>query len=127
MSPVNDAFLTDLNDFARRFTCCDMKRAEWTHEAHLAVGVWHVDRYGAEGALARLRTGIRALNESFGNRNTAADGYHETITAAYVRLITDFLNRGPAALRLEERVVLLVADERKDEVCRHIARLGLCE
>ena len=46
------------------------------------MGAWHVDRYGSADALVRLRHAISRLNESFGNRNTATDGYHETITAA---------------------------------------------
>jgi hypothetical protein len=101
-------FLANLDEFAARFCACEMTRAEWTHEAHLAMGAWHVDRYGAEEALIRLRTGIRSLNESFGNKNTAADGYHETITAAYVRLIGDFLGQCPANLSIEERASLLL-------------------
>ena len=120
-SAVSNSFLSDLNEFCRRFTVCDMKRAEWTHEAHLAVGAWHVDRYGSDAALARLRVGIRALNESFGNRNTASDGYHETITAAYVHLLSDFLGRCPAGLPLEARVVLLLRSPlaRKDVLLRY--------
>ena len=101
-------FVADPDAFAARFSSRQMARVEWTHEAHLAMGAWHVDRYGAPEALTRLRTGIRALNESFGNRNTATDGYHETITAAYVQLIADFLKRCPPELPIGERVSLLL-------------------
>lgn len=80
-----------IDAFARRFQARDVSRAEWTHEAHLAVGLWHVARFGAGEALARLRTGIRALNETNGVANTATGGYHETITHAYVILIDAFL------------------------------------
>jgi len=48
------------------------------------------------------------LNESFGNKNTASDGYHETITAAYVHLISDFVRRCPAGATLEDQVALLL-------------------
>jgi hypothetical protein len=41
--------------------------------------------------MLRLRSGIRALNESNGVANTATGGYHETITGAYVRLLHGFL------------------------------------
>ena len=40
-----------IEDLARRFQARDVSRAEWTHEAHLAVGLWHVARFGAAEAL----------------------------------------------------------------------------
>ena len=83
----------DIDDFAARFQACTLRTEEWTHSAHLIVGLWHVDRFGAEEALIRLRSGIRRLNESFGGANTATSGYHETITAAYVTLLSRFHER----------------------------------
>ena len=72
--------------------------------AHLAVGLWHVDRYGAGEALARLRDGIRKLNDSHGTINSASSGYHETITRAYVQLLLEFNERRTAPMPLPERV-----------------------
>jgi hypothetical protein len=86
----------DVQRLAERFQACALSREEWTHEAHLAVGLWHVVRYGREEALVRLRAGIRALNESNGVANSATGGYHETITGAYVRLLDAFLAARPA-------------------------------
>jgi hypothetical protein len=83
--------------------------------AHLRVGAWHVDRYGADEALIRLRSGIRALNESHGNANTESAGYHETITGAYVRLITQFLARFDADASLEDKVRALLASPLADK------------
>jgi hypothetical protein len=85
--------IESIDDFAFRFQACTLRKDEWTHHSHLVVGLWHVDRYGADEALTRLRAGIRRLNESFGGANTATSGYHETITAAYVRLLSQFLDR----------------------------------
>jgi hypothetical protein len=104
------ADLADLDDFAARFASCSLQRAEWTHEAHLAIGAWYVQQFGPEEALPRLRTGIRRLNESFGNRNTATDGYHETVTAAYVTLIAEFISRCSPDATAQERVALLLRD-----------------
>jgi hypothetical protein len=74
-----------------RFEACAVPAKSWTHAAHLSVGLWHVERYGREQALVRLRTVIRRLNESHGGVNSATHGYHETITAAYVELLAQFL------------------------------------
>lgn len=99
----------DLDEFAARFAACTLRRDEWTHAAHLVTGAWHVDRFGADEALIRLRSGISRLNESFGNTNTATDGYHETITAAYVLLIAQFLRDCEAGTPLKDRVVSLLS------------------
>ena len=82
-----------LDQLAQAFLDLTLPRAQWTHEAHLRVGAWHVHRFGAALALPHLREGICRLNLAHGGANTATGGYHETITAAYVRLIADFLAR----------------------------------
>jgi hypothetical protein len=94
----------DLDDLAQRFAALALPKAAWTHEAHLAVGAWHVHHYGEAGALERLRLGIRRLNESFGGQNTATSGYHETITAAYVRLLAQYLAQCPDGMPLRDCV-----------------------
>jgi hypothetical protein len=98
-----------LTDLATRFTACTLPAEEWTHLAHLRVGLWHVHEFGADDALEKLRAGIRRLNESHGNQNTATSGYHETITVAYVRLIDAFLRDFEPHVALEARAEALVS------------------
>jgi|KBSSwiStaDraftv2_1062776.scaffolds.fasta_scaffold47099_2 hypothetical protein len=99
----------DAAALAARFTALTLPKEEWTHAAHLTVGAWHVDRYGAADALTRLRSGIRRLNESHGNANTATAGYHETITAAYVTLLAAYLDGRAPGLPLDGCVERLLA------------------
>ena len=82
-----------VDDLAARFVACTLSHAVWTHAAHLTVGTWHVRRFGPIEALNRLRVGIRRLNDSHGTLNTPDSGYHETITAAYVHLLAEFVSR----------------------------------
>ena len=96
------------DDLGSRFEACTLRKEEWTHTAHLVVGLWHVSRYGAEDALTRLRAGIRRLNESHGGVNSATNGYHETITAAYVRLLSQFLASCPPEVPLTDCVTRLL-------------------
>jgi hypothetical protein len=98
----------DLDDVVARFTLRTLSHKEWTHVAHLAVGAWHVHTYGAEQALAKLRTSIRQLNDRHGTPNTATSGYHETITAAYVALIDAFLVACEPHTELPDRLRLLL-------------------
>lgn len=72
-----------------------LSHADWTHEAHLAVGTWHVYEFGPVRALAILRGSIRHLNDRHGTPNSETRGYHETITRAYVCLIADVLANEP--------------------------------
>jgi hypothetical protein len=97
-----------LDELAAAFRACTLAKAEWTHVAHLSVGAWHVHHFGAERALEILRPGIRRLNDHHGTANTPTGGYHETITAAYVHLIADFLTAFEADLEIERRVAFLI-------------------
>jgi hypothetical protein len=101
--------MDDIDGFAARFQACALRKEEWTHHAHLIVGMWHIDRYGAEQALIHLRSGIRQLNESFGGQNTPTSGYHETITAAYVILLSQYLARRRNGKTLRELTTQLLA------------------
>jgi hypothetical protein len=87
------------------FLARTLPKVAWTHVAHLRVGLWHVRRFGEEGALARLRDGIRAYNESVGTANTDSPGYHETLTVFYVRIIADFIEREASAAAIADEAL----------------------
>lgn len=99
---------SELDQLVADFLSGSLSRDRWTHTAHLSVGAWHVQQFGPDGAIARLRTGIRALNDHHGTPNTPTSGYHETITVAYVRLIERFLASFEPSSPLECRVSHLV-------------------
>ena len=104
-----------LDDLVTAFLSATLPRAEWTHEAHLRVGAWHVHHHGADGASSLLRERIRRLNDSHGTVNSATSGYHETITVAYARLIAEFLAApAPPTADLEARVAALLASPLAD-------------
>jgi hypothetical protein len=98
-----------LDAFVVRFLERTLPKGEWTHAAHLAVGTWHVHRYGVATAVDLLRERIRGLNESHGTANTDSSGYHETITRAYAHLIAEFLDWCSATASLSERVEALLS------------------
>ena len=71
----------------REFIARTLPKNEWTHQAHLRVGLWHALQYPDAAALDLLRARISAYNEATGVANTAQSGYHETITRFYVRCV----------------------------------------
>jgi len=81
----------ELDSLVARFRDSTLPKDKWTHVAHLAVGTWHVHQHGPEQALELLRNGITRLNEAHGTVNDDKGGYHETITRAYVLLLSDFV------------------------------------
>jgi hypothetical protein len=97
----------DLDNLETRFRSCTLPKTEWTHEAHLAVGMWHVFEGGPAKALRQLRARIRRLNDAHGTANTTTSGYHETVTRAYVALLADFLSHRPANEALVDTVQAL--------------------
>lgn len=84
-----DGSLTDR--LAGAFCARTLPKAEWTHEAHLRVGLWHLLRHPPGEALDLLRDRIQRYNEATGVANTATSGYHETITRFYALAIGGFL------------------------------------
>lgn len=83
--------MSETERIARALIDRTLPKAEWTHEAHLRTGLWHVYTHGAVVALELLRQRISAYNESVGTMNTDSSGYHETITRFYVTVIDRFL------------------------------------
>jgi hypothetical protein len=96
------------------FLAGTLPKQEWTHQAHLRVGLWHLLRYDAEEALALLRTRIQRYNTSRGTANTDSSGYHETITRFYVWVIGQFLrsaDRQKAIDQLAEELIRRCGDK----------------
>lgn len=107
-----DSSARSLEDLVSAFRSATLPRDEWTHAAHLLVGVWHVLTFG-EAALDELRAAIRRLNEAHGTPNTDTSGYHETITWLFVRLIAHLRDQHPpdiSAARLADLAVELLSD-----------------
>lgn len=77
-----------------------LPQPNWTHQAHLTVGLWHVLNLPADSVLTELRRGIIAYNEAVGTVNDDAGGYHETITAFYVWAIRRFVEETAEARTL---------------------------
>jgi hypothetical protein len=103
---------------------CALERADWTHEAHLAATLWLLVERPDILPERDLPALIRRFNESVGGVNSDSEGYHETITQAYVRAVRGLLARtDPALPRVEKVNALLQAPEgRRDWPLRFYSR-----
>jgi hypothetical protein len=101
--------MTETERIALALTERTLPKAEWTHDAYLRAGLWHVLHDGPFVALDRLRERISAYNESVGTPNTDSGGYHETITRFYVVVIDRFLSTADRSLDLDALAEQLIA------------------
>ena len=82
-----------------RFEARSLPRAEWTHEAHLAVAIWYNSLYDDAKAMTLVRDFITYHNASVGTPNSDSEGYHETITRFWMSVGRQYLgDHGQASL-----------------------------
>jgi len=88
-----------------------LPRTEWTHEAHLAATLCLCLEYPEFLPERDMPRTIARYNEAVGGVNSDTDGYHETITQAYIRGVRLHLAEHSGGL-LAEKVNSLLVDER---------------
>jgi len=81
-----------------------LPRPEWTHEAHLAATTYLVLRHPEIDLDVELPGIIRRYNESVGGVNSDSEGYHDTITRAYLHGIRLFLSEADSGEPIHELV-----------------------
>jgi len=98
-----------------------LPRADWTHEAHLAACLYLLRERAEIDLPAEMPGIISGYNEAVGGRNSDSEGYHETITQAYIRIIRDFLAGRAAGEPLVEAVNALLGSPlgRRDHLLGH--------
>ena len=69
-----------------------LPREAWTHEAHLGACLWLLSERPDIDVDAEIADIIRGFNESVGGVNDDHNGYHDSITRAYVAGVRLFLS-----------------------------------
>ncbi|KTE25925.1 MULTISPECIES: hypothetical protein [unclassified Sphingopyxis] len=100
-----------------------LPREAWTHEAHLGACLWLLSERPDIDVDAEIADIIRRFNESVGGVNDDTQGYHDSITRAYVAGVRLFLSE-TTATGLAERVnAMLLSDVgRRDWPLRFYSR-----
>ena len=109
--------MTD-DEFLRAFEGCTLDRKEWTHEAHVRMAWLCLTRVESdEDVFERVRSGIKKLNAEFVYRQQIScarapekapdprglDGYHETVTVAFVTVIASRIRPGEGFTAFRDR------------------------
>ncbi len=96
--------MTD-DEFLLAFETCTLARADWTHTAHIRMAWLYLTRTPTAKALDCVRQGIPKLNAEFVRQlhlqgltvphdPRGLDGYHETVTTAFVTVIASRVQAG---------------------------------
>ncbi|MEO6432851.1 MAG: hypothetical protein ABIO29_02590 [Sphingomicrobium sp.] len=99
-------FTTDaeLEHLGEGLLACTLAKEEWTHEAHLGATTYLLLKRPDIDLDAALPGIISAFNVSVGGVNSDSEGYHETITRAYLHGIRLFLSEANQSEPLHELV-----------------------
>ena len=110
-APYSDAQVADL---AARLLDHSLPKAQWTHAAHL-VATLRLVRTRNEHLERDMPTIIRTYNVAVGGVNDDHNGYHETITQAYLAAIRAFVAALPAGTSDGEAAKRLLATPMGDK------------
>ena len=113
----------DISAIGAGLLACTLPREAWTHEAHLGACLWLLSERPDIDVDAEIADIIRRFNESVGGVNDDTQGYHDSITRAYVAGVRLFLSE-TTATGLAERVnAMLLSDVgRRDWPLRFYSR-----
>ena len=116
--------VAEIEHLGERFLVRTLPKDEWTHEAHLATTTWLLLRRPDIDVDTELPDLIRRYNESVGGVNSDSEGYHETITRAFLSGVRLFLREADRAAPLHELVneLLLSPMGRRDWPLRFYSR-----
>jgi hypothetical protein len=109
----------EIEALVRAFEDCTLPHAAWTHREHLTVALWYLRRHSREDATERVRRGSQRFNA----HNGRAAGYHETITLAWIAVISAFLaqhDQGQALAELTSELIETCGD--KDYLLRYYSK-----
>ena len=94
----------EIEHLGEHFLARTLPKAEWTHEAHLATTTWLLLNRPEIDVDDELPGLIRSYNESVGGVNSDSEGYHETITRAFLHGVRLFLAEADATTPVHELV-----------------------
>jgi hypothetical protein len=101
-------------DLARRLLDRTLPKVQWTHAAHL-VATLRLVRTRNDGLERDMPEIIRTYNVAVGGVNDDHNGYHETITQAYLAAIRAFVAALPDGLGDGEAAARLLATPMGDK------------
>lgn len=102
--------ISEVNLLIEAFKSQTLPKSEWTHAAHLTVGLYFCYYHPPETAKTLMREGIYKLNDAHATPNTETSGYHETITVFWLQIVRNYLDKTGREKNLAELANGLLAE-----------------
>lgn len=113
----------DIRALGEGLLACVLPRTAWTHEAHLGACLWLLTERPDIDIDAEIAGIIRRFNTSVGGVNDDTQGYHDSITRAYVAGVRLFLSEtAEAGLAARVNALLLSPMGARDWPLRFYSR-----
>lgn len=113
----------DIRAIGEGLLACALPREAWTHEAHLGACLWLLSERPDIDIDTEIAGIIRRFNASVGGVNDDRQGYHDSITRAYVAGVRLFLSEtGATGLTARVNAMLLSDIGRRDWPLRFYSR-----
>lgn len=103
----------EIDNLIHAFQECSLPRSQWTHAAHLTIGLWYLFYDSEQEAIDAVRNGIKHYNSAQGIESTKDSGYHETLTLFWVRIVGGYLaeqSRNRSIVSLANGLIAQYAD-----------------
>jgi len=75
------------------FETQSISNEDWSHEYHIRVAAIYLYSNDFENALDKVKSGIKKLNAANGVPESQFRGFHETLTVAWLKLVSMRLNK----------------------------------
>lgn len=85
----------EIESLVKAFEERTLPKEEWTHAAHLTVGLYYCFHNSFCAAKNLMGDGIYWLNNAHGTPNTKTSGYHATLTFFWLKTVSAFLDKNP--------------------------------
>ena len=86
--------MSDLDDMPEedreiigRFERSEIPLSEWNQRMHVCVAFIYLRAHGFDGALERMREGVKRINAAHGVEESTLSGYNETTTVAFLKIV----------------------------------------
>lgn len=92
---------TEIDELINGFLNKTLPKDKWTHEAHLTTAIWHLKTLEYYEAVCLIKSRIISYNLSVGGVNDSNNGYHETITVFWMKVVYFYVNNNKSKTLLE--------------------------
>jgi hypothetical protein len=82
----------EIDSLLKEFENKTLPKRLWTHHAHLTAGMYYLYRFNFYEALCMIKARIMSYNEAVGGVNSPSEGYHETLTVYWLKVLDQFMS-----------------------------------